>query len=142
MISSFGNVPSLSASATGQRLSAVAYSGIFSSVNGGVTWRSNNLPANSSWIAVASSADGTQITVAGQKGILYSSTNSGATWISNSAPSLFWQAAASSADGNAVFVVASNGGIWTGRTTPAPVLKEAISGHNAVLSWLVPSVPF
>ena len=116
--------------------------GLFSSPNRGLTWTSNSLPSNSSWLAAVSSADGTKLTVAAQKGLLYSSTDSGTTWVSNSAPGLLWQSVASAADGNVVFAAPSNGGIWVRRTTPAPVLGLKPFTQGPVLLWQIPSANF
>jgi hypothetical protein len=133
----------LNISANGRSLGAVSFGhSLFSSVNGGLSWRSNSLPPNTSWCAAASSADGTNVTVLGQKSIVYSTTNSGADWVSNNAPALFWTSVASSADGGAVFAASSNGGIWIRRTPPALVLNVTRSNSNLALSWIIPSANF
>lgn len=139
----FGTVVHVNASAEAQRLMAVVFGGgVFSSTNRGLTWTSNSLPPNSSWLVAVSSADGTRLTVAAQKGLLYSSMDSGTTWISNSAPGLLWQSMASTADGNVVFAAPSNGAIWVRRTTPAPVLGLKPSTQGPILLWLIPSANF
>jgi len=134
---------SINVSPDGQRLSAIAFGrGLFTSGDGGASWHSNGLPANSSWLVAASSVDGTRMTAVGQKSIIYSTTDSGAVWISNSAPNLIWSAIASSADGGVVFAAPSNGGIWTRLSPPASVMRASHSNSNLMLSWVIPSTAF
>jgi hypothetical protein len=141
-----GGVYSLAASADGKKLmamSSVVSGNIagYGSTNGGNSWLSNNLPVANSWIAVASSADGTKLVAVSQKTGIYSSTDSGQTWISNNAPPLIWQAVASSADGTKLFAVVHNGGIWTLQITPTP-LMHILSTNHLILSWIIPSTNF
>ena len=107
---------------------------------------SNNAP-NQVWASVASSADGRQLVAVaggccGATGPVYSSTNAGVHWVSNNVPIAGWTAVASSADGNTLVAGNSSGAIYVSRSTPAPVLNLTPSGTNAVVSWLIPSLPF
>lgn len=113
---------------------------VITSTNRGITWMTNSLPATN-WTGLATSVDGNRFVAVAAGGLIYSSANAGATWFSNSAPPLKWQATASSADGGVVFAAAAGGGIWMRRTTPAPLLKIALSRTEPSLSWTVPSSP-
>ena len=136
-----GNIYSLAGSADGTRLIAVSaglsYPYVSTSTNGGVNWTSNNLPIRSDWYYSDSSADGTRLAVAGQKGVIYTSTNSGLNWVSNDIPQWLWTSIASSADGSLLVAVSQNQGVWIRRTTVKPVVKLAFSGGGLKLSWPV-----
>lgn len=68
---------------------------------------------NRNWQALASSADGANLTVAAFGGGIYTSTNSGAAWkLQAGAPSTNWQALASSADGANLAAVVKGGQIY------------------------------
>ncbi len=83
---------------------AAGHAQLFTSTNSGVSWRTNSVVDNS-WTAVASSADGTKLVMAGAgnsyNGPIYTSKDSGLTWQSTPAPLRLWDDVASSADGNA-----------------------------------------
>ena len=80
------------------------------------TWAPTSLPTNQ-WAAVASSADGTKLAVAGSVAGIYTSTNAGTTWMSNNATGGGeWESIASSADGTKL-VAAGSGGIYTNSGT-------------------------
>ena len=80
----------------------------------GQTWGQTSAPTNA-WIAVASSADGTGVVVAGSH-FIYTSTDYGSTWTSNNAPNINWTSLASSADG-AKLVAAGGGAVYTNSGT-------------------------
>jgi hypothetical protein len=109
---------------------------IFQVVTGWSPWVPASIPTASSWLSVASCADGTKLIAAGYpgypwnydpstdpfspawaqtrigvtstKGWLYTSVDSGATWTQSSAPSNFWTCVASSADGSRLAAVAAD----------------------------------
>ncbi|HVU28730.1 MAG TPA: hypothetical protein VHG71_13495 [Verrucomicrobiae bacterium] len=145
-----GVVYSLASSVDGSRLIAgCSVSGVgivYTSMDSGNSWVSNNLSlGNSGLLSVSSSADGTKLVVASQTKGIYSSIDSGATWISDNAPNQVWEAVASSADENRLAVCtvkSSPGGIWISQTTPTPQLNIAPTDSNLKLSWLVPSTNF
>jgi hypothetical protein len=126
-----------------------------------------NDPIQPVWLGLSSSADGIKLAAAGgvvgyfQYGpgdvyaaAIYNSTNSGATWtphtVINSSITTF-NTIASSADGNVLFASANrsvsdypnfNGPIYHLQITPTPSLRITPSGTNALVSWIVPSLPF
>jgi hypothetical protein len=95
------------------------------------TWTQTSAP-NSSWSAVASSADGTKLLAVAfgkSPSRIYISTNSGVSWTTNGAPNEMWGAIASSADGNTlvasvafylrtnvIYVSTNAGATWTSNT--------------------------
>jgi hypothetical protein len=121
-------------------LVAAAFRGsIYTSTNGGVTWKQTSAPTNY-WTSVASSADGNRLTAAFAGGIC-TSTNSGETWTQNAAP-IGWMFVGSSADGGKLVAVVQEGGIYTSQTTVMPLLHIARSTSNVTLSWIIPSTTF
>ena len=80
---------------------------IFTSLDRGVTWVSNNVPVIN-WQSVASSADGTRLVAAAELNrVIYTSTNSGAAWTqATNAPKVSWFSVALSADGTKLAAVA------------------------------------
>ena len=80
----------------------------------GQTWVQTSAPTNA-WTAVASSADGTGVVVAGSH-FIYTSTDYGSTWTSNNAPNINWTSVASSADG-AKRMAAGGGAVYTNSGT-------------------------
>lgn len=119
------------------------------------------------WLRLTSSADGIKLAAAGGvvgysqygSGDVYAaafstSTNSGANWtrhtITNYAITTF-NRIAGSADGNVLFASANrsvsdypdnNGPIYRLQSTPTPSLSITPSGTNALISWVIPSIPF
>ena len=86
---------------------------IFTSTNSGNDWTSNDVPGFSYPSAVASSADGTKLFLAGGFEV-WRSTNSGAAWTLDSTAPFIWgitspsQFIASSADGNKLVLALSD----------------------------------
>jgi hypothetical protein len=106
----------------------------FRCATGWQPWVPATVPIVSSWVSVASSADGTKLVAAGYPGYpwnfdpwtsgaswaqtkisvssamawLYVSSDSGATWTRTSAPSNYWISVASSADGTKLAAVAAD----------------------------------
>jgi hypothetical protein len=108
----------------------------YTSTNFGGSWRL----ASTNTGAVASSADGTKLIIAGDS--TFTSSDSGVTWISRHAP-YSWYCVASSADGSEWMVGAKyQPGIWIGRTVPSPQLNLGLVSNNLALSWVVPSTNF
>jgi len=82
---------------------------IYRSTDSGNTWQKTTAPSND-WVAVASSADGSNLVAVsgisgispnegGGDGLIYRSSDAGSTWSPTSAPSSPWTAVVSSADG-------------------------------------------
>lgn len=108
----------VAASADGSHLVSPAFMGsIYTSGDFGLSWTPGG-PAgsNGSWVAVASSADGTRLFAAtstqGARGQIYLSTDSGAHWVL-CGPDLDWSALAPSADGNKLLAATKGGNLWT-----------------------------
>ena len=117
--------------------------GIYTSSDFGFTWTLSSAPngANEDCASVAISADGTKL-VGAYYGSVSISIDAGATWASSAVPAT---SVASSADGAKLVMVGnlSNYGlIYTRQTTPTPSLSIAPASTNAVLSWIIPSLPF
>lgn len=131
-------------SADGNKLVAVGSGGfVYSSMDSGNTWTTNNLPlTQSSSGAACASSDATKLVVVHQQRGIYSSIDSGTNWTSNNAPHLNWVAVASSADGNRLVASAWDGGIWTAQRTPSPQMNIAPGNGDLRLSWIVPSTNF
>jgi len=72
---------------------------IYTSMNGGITWDTNNSTPSKQWTCVASSADGQVLVAGGQNTSLYVSTNSGALWTQSSSIIGQWLSVAASANG-------------------------------------------
>lgn len=64
--------------------------------------------SNTTWQAIAASADGTKLVAAAIEGSIYTSTNSGFTWTLTGAPTNRWSHVASSADGTRLVAVAES----------------------------------
>ena len=131
----------LACSADGNNWLAVRRGGeSYVSTDAGATWTTTSAPTIP-WQSVASSADGTKLVAVSDSGPIYTSANSGISWSGSAAPSTNWQFVASSADGCKLAAVVNGGGIYVWQTTPTPILNIACSDTNAVLAWLVPSMP-
>lgn len=141
----------LGCSADGNKLVG-AYGFVYTSPDFGATW-TQTTASNCWWQSVASSADGTKLTImrvgSGDNEPIYTSADSGITWIPNTTPGkpwgvsgASWRPIASSADGNKLVAAVYERGIFTLRTTPSPKLNAATTTINLVLSWIVPSMPF
>ena len=97
------------------------------------TWIQTSAPADTNWISIASSADGSKLVAVANGGIynivgilygtlpgpIYTSTNSGLTWCQTAAPSEVWQSVASSSDGSKLAAVVQYGGIYTSTNSGA-----------------------
>jgi photosystem II stability/assembly factor-like uncharacterized protein len=83
------------------------------SLMAGPLWTLTTAPY-SSWVAVASSADGNTLAVAADGGLIYVSTNSGAAWTAaTNAPSGYWMCITVSADGSHMTAALDGGSIYT-----------------------------
>jgi hypothetical protein len=126
----------LACSQNGLKLAGISTNGngpVYTSANGGLTWATNVVGQASPWTCIASSADGVKLAAATVSSGIYSSADSGAHWQTGEAGGLDFTSIASSADGTALVAVATNY-IFTG-LAPLPVLKLAMSGTNALISW-------
>ena len=114
---------SITSSADGTRLAAVAYSGsIYTSTTSGLTWNeapnTYDIGSSYNWRSITSSADGTKLAAVTNEGSIYTSTTSGLTW--NEAPNTYdigssynWRSITSSADGTKLAAVTNEGSIYT-----------------------------
>jgi hypothetical protein len=147
---------SVTSSADGIRLAATAYwedsktpVPAYVSTNSGITWTPAGTPTNMECLAVASSADGSKLVVAGVDataavygtGMIYTSTDFGNTWISNGVPSPptgeYWDGVASSADGArlvavsqgvcSIFTSTNSGVTWISNSLPSQLLWAAVA---------------
>jgi hypothetical protein len=97
----------------------------------GQTWSQSNL-APKQWLAIASSAGGSNIAALAVEG-LFTSTNSGQTWTTNIMPQLPWVGLASSADGSKLIAASS-----------IPSLSQysfVLTSTNFGISWTTSNVP-
>jgi len=98
------------------------------------------------WSTIRSSADGNRLAVVvgqgGPSAAILTSTNGGATWTSNAAPAHGYSSLASSADGGFLATLVQEGNLFTTSNTIPPQLQMALSGTNAVVSWIIPSRTF
>lgn len=148
---------SLASSADGTKLIAGAAPSFYfyTSTNSGITWQSNTpglfIYKSSTFVSVASSANGNILAVAGfgndsYPNQIFVSTNSGKAWASqgnvptNAGPT--WQGIASSADGGKLAAAAYQVGIWTGQSMQRPKMNIATINGDTVLSWIIPSTNF
>ena len=103
---------------------------IYTSTNSGATWTMTYPGGNSTWVAIASSADGTKL-VAASASHLFTSTNSGAEWSQRTDWYDNWASVASSTDGTRlaagslayggsgrIYTSSDSGGAWKLATTP------------------------
>jgi hypothetical protein len=97
----FNNVRQIASSSDANRLGLVLYGTcpIFTSMDGGVTWSTNNDSPVSYWAGIASCADGHQLVATSPNAGIWISTNYGANWFSALASNNV-MAVASSADGS------------------------------------------
>lgn len=148
----FGTWYAVASSADGSKLAAYSWYGnlLYTSTNGGAAWMSNSPPSTNvlTRCAIASSADGSTLAVAGAIpanggasafGWIYTSTNYGTTWQITSAPKTNWCSIACSADGSKLFAAAYDnsvfgiqnglfkstnfGATWTTLTIPGNLLQ-------------------
>ena len=134
---------SIACSADGTRLVAAPQTGtLYTSGDAGVTWTPAATPSGP-WVTVRCSADGSRMAGIMSTGssALLTSSDSGATWLTNNCPNTNWACLALSADASELFL-GSRLTIFTRQTTPAPLLSIVTSTTNALISWIVPSIPF
>ena len=102
---------SITSSADGTKLAAVAYDGqIYTSTDSGVTWTARENQRE--WQSIASSADGTRLAAVVYDGRIYTSIDSGENWTARES-NREWQSIASSADGTKLAAVDFGGQIYT-----------------------------
>jgi hypothetical protein len=137
-------------SADGIRLAALRSDGLlYLSTNSGARWSTGiNFP-RSSFSAIASSADGSKLVVAGEQ--IYTSSDSGVTWTLTSAPSNNWWSVASSGDGTKLaavgnemnhawgadgllYVSLDSGATWAPSSTPTNVTLVTLSSDGLKLA--------
>jgi hypothetical protein len=135
---------SIASSADGTKLVATAPNIIYTTLNSGVTWVSNSVPALS-WTSVASSGDGRALAAGAPFAQpVYLSTNSGTNWATTSPPSNDKSYAALSANGKQLAVALNVGAIYistnwgtTWRTSSAPRLGWSAIASSADGAGLV-----
>jgi photosystem II stability/assembly factor-like uncharacterized protein len=101
---------------------------IYTSIDDGATWTSNNV-ALGSWSSVAMSADGTKLIAAANPGGISTSTDSGMTWTSNNVPDASWYSVASSVDGSKLVAVGTVG-IYTSLNAGATWVSNNVPGTS------------
>jgi photosystem II stability/assembly factor-like uncharacterized protein len=128
----------IASSTNGTRLAAiVSGGGLYTSTNSGATWQPASAPF--SGVAIACSADGTRLLVAGlstnSHRAIFTSPDFGATWVSNSVPvNEAWFAVASSYSGSNLVVAANSD---TSGNNPGVIYTSA----NAGGTWRSNNVP-
>lgn len=146
----------IACSASGKQMVAVADTGpyqaatIFTSLDWGNTWSSDNDAPTNSWDAVACSADGKRMVAGSGNGYeyqqIYVSTNSGTNWVLTDAPTADWAGVACSTDGGKMYAVVGEhnitGPIYQAHVVVAPKLKITPAANGAAISWTVPSTNF
>lgn len=109
---------SIACSASGTNLIAAGGGAVYTSVDAGISWRSNqvNWSATASTALIsASSPDGTVLLAGGQAIGLFTSTNAGVTWNSNKVvfPNSRWLSAICAEHGARLYAVQEGGlGMW------------------------------
>lgn len=127
----------MASSADGVRLIAAAYDrGIYTSTDAGTSWVSNNLNfAFGLWLAVSSSADGSQLfAVRYANNLVYHSTNFGAGWFTTTSQLADLGCVATSADGATVVAGDNNGHVATSTNSGAVWSTNTTIGGN--VSWV------
>jgi hypothetical protein len=104
-----GGVWTGTAACTTERLAACGTVGIFTSLDAGYTWTTNN--PNPGWTNISMSADG-QTLVGIHNSTIYVTTNFGGIWTQSSAPSNQWTQTACSFNGKRIYAAAI-GGLYT-----------------------------
>jgi hypothetical protein len=104
-------------------------------------WIVRNVPYTT-WVGVASSADGSKLAAVSNSGFIHVSTDFGTSWTPAGGLSTNWSSVASSADGCKLAAVVNGGGIYTWQTTPSPKLNITPLAGGLRISWIVPSMPF
>jgi hypothetical protein len=115
-------------------LAAATFAGWFIAINSALsqTWTQTNAP-NTTWLSVASSADGTKLIAGTFDGAVYTSTNSGVTWTSNNVAVATWTSVGISADGTRLVAVnVSPGTIYTSTNSG---MTWAQSVNAPVTNW-------
>ncbi len=132
--------------------------GVWTSTNSGATWISNTIVLSDyqSCYAVASSADGTKLSIAthdgglaNNEGSIYYSTNGGTTWTLSDAPYKQWNSIACSTDGSklvagyshlisfptevgGVYLSVNYGANWTAASLP----NIDFAGRSVLVRWV------
>ena len=124
------NWASVASSADGTKLAAAIFGGlIYSSVNSGVTWTTNNAPA-ASWESITLSSDGSKLAAVVNAGGVYLSSNFGATWTqTNPTNGAVWSCITSSADGGKLAGTILGGGIYYSQTSPQTSTTTGTNGY-------------
>lgn len=113
---------------------------VYVSTNSGLNWTAGGSP-NTSWISVASSADGTKLIAAALYQI-YTSTNFGSTWTATTLPTLPWQSKsiACSADGRQLiasgygtYISTNFGSSWRMSSSQAGKVASSADGTRLVI---------
>jgi photosystem II stability/assembly factor-like uncharacterized protein len=111
---------SITSSADGSKLAAVAYGQIYISTDGGVTWTARE--SSRGWVSITSSADGSKLAAVEDGGQIYISTDGGANWVARESNRVWWSIT-SSADGSRLAAVVNGGHIHTSVSIDVPVIS-------------------
>jgi sugar lactone lactonase YvrE len=147
----------IASSADGNRLIVAAGGGsgitngpVFTSIDAGASWISNNLPIQY-WQCVASSAAGQSLVAAvggRHAGPIYISTNFGTSWTASSAPVTNWQSVAISADGKklaaiehadskAVYISTDSGLTWQAEQLPQATWSTIVGSADGARLYAI-----
>ena len=132
-INSNPNIYTITSSADGTRLAAVAYNSyIYTSTDSGATWATSTYKISNYQSSIVSSSDGTRLAAAGSYNYIYTSTSSGATWAtSTEAGSRIWSSITSSSDGTKLAASVNNGYIYTSTSSGATWATSTEAGSRA-----------
>ena len=127
-----GNLNPLAASADGTKLvtASAQFGTIYTSTNSGTNWTSRE--SVRTWIALASSADGSFLVAAVQNGLIYTSSDSGVTWTPQpGSGSRNWSSLAMSADGSKMFATDGSGFIYSSGAGFGPYVVTVLEDSGA-----------
>jgi photosystem II stability/assembly factor-like uncharacterized protein len=102
-----------------------------SGIVGGIYLYNLTVPGKRSWYAIASSSDGTKLSIAVVGGNIWTSTSSGITWTEQNMTGPYnWQDIASSGDGNKLAAVVNMGKVWTSTNSGVTWTEQSGSVNN------------
>jgi photosystem II stability/assembly factor-like uncharacterized protein len=130
---------SITSSSDGTKLAAGDGSGdIWTSTNGGYSWKDRTSSGSHQYKSITSSSDGMKLAASdnygsGSGGDIYTSTDGGATWTDrSSAGARNWNSITSSSDGTKLAAVDGNpGDIWTSTDSGATWTDRSSAGSRA-----------
>jgi len=129
---------SVASSSDGKKLVAVAYAGfIYTSDDGGGTWKIRSAIGARNWTGIASSKDGKKLAAVVESGRIYTSADGGETWNSQEGPGdRGWGGIASSGDGTKLAAAVSGGKVWTVTGLPVEPAPADASPLTRDQNWI------